>query len=107
MDTQAKPEGKEPDFYIGYDFGLMSDLQGFQNTLNDYGFRNQDTTELILGWQDGTLDSWINQLRGDLRAAPVVPRAYLMAAIANIVIAFHHKDGGAMPSPNDLPNSRG
>lgn len=94
LDKDGQPK---TNYAIGYELGYAVDPPAFQQAYQQYAINDVAATELLAGWKDGIVDSWLHVLRGDLLSLPDVQRAYLQAAIANMVMAFKHKDGGSLP----------
>lgn len=83
MTTEA-----QTDYARGYDLGMLVDVPGFNKIAGEMIAKGTDPAELVAGWSDGLIDSWLNSLRADLRSIDSVARAYLMASIANMVLAY-------------------
>jgi len=85
----------QTDYAHGYDLGMLQDVPGFNTAAQQLLASNADPAELVAGWSDGLIDSWLNSLRADIRSIDQIPRAYLCASITNLVLAF--KTGTAKP----------
>lgn len=83
MTTEA-----QTDYARGYDLGMLQDVPGFNAAVGEINASSTDPAELVAGWSDGLIDSWLNSLRADIRSIDQIPRAYLCATITNIVLAY-------------------
>lgn len=86
--TTTTPPPEQSDYAKGYDFGIICDLPGYSQAFNGIVQSGGNWQEFQAGWEDGALDSWLNAFRGDARSLPIHARSYLLAAVANMVLAF-------------------